>query len=480
MQSSFSSDEQAAVINDEPQRNQQPIDERKKLQDPELQSPTEASSEDADRVGTVTVQRSTTEVPEGNEQKDDPGSQETKNGAQTEPKETSFCDATTGIPTMIEDEENHISSRDSTPIHFEDSNVDESQVITFKGNDATVSLEAVDTDHSPRGPEIAIENQSGDATIEDHYNDQTVLQTQDDSRSTPLRSGRLVNLSQDIDSGSRKRKRATPTPSSQVKRQKRASPIKQLWSRLTGASQEQEKVEEDIPDCIVVNLDGASQDKEEGKEDEKEQEQEQEEEAGEAEISPQKTMEPPKSKRGRGRPRKSVTPVSGSPARFSQTRSGKRRASVLSNTTMDDFYGTPGTKSIVLDTPVPTKTRRQRRSQDVKMAQESQQDDDTAASDSQTRYVNAVVIPTAGVQVEEYEGYGSESVSPEEQLRQEEAAALSQRAIAKPKSIIERLRSIWDDLKNTVMSSQEEREADDILFQIKKEVHEAERRGKTL
>ena len=114
------------------------------------------------------------------------------------------------------------------------------------------------------------------------------------------------------------------------------------------------------------------------------------------------------------------------------------------------------------------------------MAQESQQDDDTAASDSQTRYVNAVVIQTAGVQVEEYEGYGSESVSPEEQLRQEEAAALSQRAIAKPKSIIERLRSIWDDLKNTVMSSQEEREADDILFQIKKEVHEAERRGKTL
>ena len=205
--------------------------------------------------------------------------------------------------------------------------------------------------------------------------------------------------------------------------------MKQLWSVLTGASQEQEEVEEDIPDCIVVNLDGASQDKEEGKEDEKEQEQEQEEEAGEAEISPQKTMEPPKSKRGRGRPRKSVTPVSGSPARFSQTRSGKRRASVLSNTTMDDFYGTPGTKSIVLDTPVPTKTRRQRRSQDVKMAQESQQDDDTAASDSQTRYVNAVVIPTAGVQVEEYEGYGSESVSPEEQLRQEEAAALSQRAI---------------------------------------------------
>lgn len=85
-------------------------------------------------------------------------------------------------------------------------------------------------------------------------------------------------------------------------------------------------------------------------------------------------------------------------------------------------------------------------------------------------------------------------MSPEKQLKQEAAAAAAARAeatanqnkerqvqsrpIAKPKSIIATLKSLWNDLKSTVLSSQEERQMCDTLFEVRQEVHEAAKRGR--
>ena len=54
---------------------------------------------------------------------------------------------------------------------------------------------------------------------------------------------------------------------------------------------------------------------------------------------------------------------------------------------------------------------------------------------------------------------------------------MDQRPKAKPASILGRLKRILSDCKQMVLGSQEEREFDDMLFEVRKEVHEAGRRG---
>ena len=49
---------------------------------------------------------------------------------------------------------------------------------------------------------------------------------------------------------------------------------------------------------------------------------------------------------------------------------------------------------------------------------------------------------------------------------------------AKPASIMGRLRRVLSDCRQLVLGSQEEREFDDVLFEVRKEVHEAGRRGR--
>jgi hypothetical protein len=47
-----------------------------------------------------------------------------------------------------------------------------------------------------------------------------------------------------------------------------------------------------------------------------------------------------------------------------------------------------------------------------------------------------------------------------------------------PKSILGRLRDILGDCKNAIFGSQEEREFDDVLFELRREVHGAANRGR--
>ena len=58
-------------------------------------------------------------------------------------------------------------------------------------------------------------------------------------------------------------------------------------------------------------------------------------------------------------------------------------------------------------------------------------------------------------------------------------ASVSNRVILTPKSILGRLKGILADCQRMVLGSQEERELDDVLFEVRREIHEAARRGRT-
>ena len=69
-------------------------------------------------------------------------------------------------------------------------------------------------------------------------------------------------------------------------------------------------------------------------------------------------------------------------------------------------------------------------------------------------------------------------ISPSCSLTPSSSQSTPSRVKAKPASILGRLRRVLSDCKQLVLGSQEEREFDDVLFEVRKEVHEAGRRGR--
>lgn len=181
----------------------------------------------------------------------------------------------------------------------------------------------------------------------------------------------------------------------------------------------------------------------------------------------------PLPKRSRGRPKKSATPT---PARshepHSPTRSRKRKAAAMTAGEVE-----PAT-SVVEDTPAaPPKTRKRREGQDVKSA--ALEDETTGQKRSTRRSLSGVVLPKPSGSLEEESPAADPSMS-EVQLGREEQETVAgphARPIATPRSILGRLRGLLPDLRKMILGSQEEREIDDVLFEIRKEVHEAGRRG---
>jgi len=155
----------------------------------------------------------------------------------------------------------------------------------------------------------------------------------------------------------------------------------------------------------------------------------------------------------------------------------------MSTTTSPQESRDSGDVSRVIETPAPSKVRRRKKLEDVKSAQ-AEQTDTIVEATPQTRTFAGVVIPPPNLNKDDFESCGDaeeqeDSPSPEKQLRQEveRAARFERRAIAKPKSIIDRLKGIWDDCKKLALGFQEEREVTDMLFEIRQEVMAAGRRG---
>jgi hypothetical protein len=64
-----------------------------------------------------------------------------------------------------------------------------------------------------------------------------------------------------------------------------------------------------------------------------------------------------------------------------------------------------------------------------------------------------------------------------EQVVEEETAVVQDRPTLTPRSILERLKGALNDFRGMILGPQEEREYDDVLFELRKETHEAARRG---
>lgn len=289
---------------------------------------------------------------------------------------------------------------------------------------------------------------------------------------------------------SRKRKRPSSTVYSSKKR-KQQSPFKRATDRATrffagflGRSQEEEN-DDDIEEEIVVASSQLA--------------------SSPVRTRPSPTVEvPPRSaetvtiepasaevpqKRGRGRPRKSETPTpASSQVQPASGRSLKRRASALSDVSPAE---TEPATSFVKDTPAPSKARKVRQGPDAQLVEAAQLSQDGTELGRATRRTATAVAPpeksASGPKKALDTGDGGtradgtvgvEQEGSEKRLAAEEVAAFNDRPIATPRSILGRLRNVLADLPKMILGSQEEREMDDVLFQIRREVHEAGRRGR--
>ncbi|KAK4506333.1 hypothetical protein PRZ48_000063 [Zasmidium cellare] len=300
---------------------------------------------------------------------------------------------------------------------------------------------------------------------------------------TPSIAGSIKSTPRTGRSGSKKRQRDLDATDSPRKKTKKASvsPIKDFWRRLTSsqsfppADGESDDIEDEIvvaprprPSPSVRGDDSQSQISPEAEpqpqavpatttESQEQQHnkrrrgrprksysQEQPEPAVEAQEQSQLQSQPtsqPTAKRGRGRPRKHPLPES---SQASTAGAGlKRRASTVSNATRNEH----DEASIVAETPAPAVAR--------KAARLSQGASDAGSS-----------LRQAGAQEGNTDG----------EVEDQRSAASSP---SSPKNILARLYGVLADIPKMVFGSQEdERAFDDVLFDIRREVHEAGRRAR--
>jgi len=279
--------------------------------------------------------------------------------------------------------------------------------------------------------------------------------------------------SQYLSRSGRKRKRVTEAvDNSAAKKQKHQSPFRRVFSGIFGRSQQEH---DNIGDEIVVASsqigDSPSTDK-----------------GLKVEEEPKDTLESitssQKPKRGCGRPRKSETPtpvptpVAQIPLACS-TRL-KRRASALS-----EAEGTPSepTTSELKTTPAPKRQRR--RAKAKKAIEESRKSqEDSGLRPPSSRKATAVVVGKADSDVDisqtrmasdDEDASGGES---QEQMQEIVATPSREPPKNTPKSILGRLKDILGDCRNAIFGSQEERDFDDVLFELRREVHGAAARGR--
>jgi len=280
--------------------------------------------------------------------------------------------------------------------------------------------------------------------------------------------------SQYMSRSGRKRKRVNEAvDNSAAKKQKHQSPFRRVFSGIFGRSQQEE--EDDIGDEIIV---ASSQI---GDSPATERVLKVEEEPKDTQESVTSSQKP---KRGRGRPRKSETPtpvptpVAAIP--LACTTRLKRRASALSGA--EDMLTEP-TTSEVKTTPAPKRQRRRAKAKSaIEEARKSQEDPDSRPPSR--RKATAVVIekPDSDVDVSETRMASDDEDASvgESQDKPKETAATPFRSqpMDTPKSILGRLRDILGDCRNAIFGSQEERDFDNVLFELRQEVHGAAARGR--
>lgn len=286
----------------------------------------------------------------------------------------------------------------------------------------------------------------------------------------------------------RKRKRSLSVVST-TKKQKSASPFKRFISRIWPASQQDD---EDIGEEIVVASSQRSQSPDSPRVPLSTADPSQQGHISQAVGEPAtdmaeikgETMAPP-AKRRPGRPRKSATPT---PSISSQTnenafqpKSLKRKSSVLSNASANEG---DASSSFIKDTPVPSKSRKGRNSETASRGNQPSSPQQNSQTGRVTRRTATAVLvspsrvedePTADDRAEE-----TVKASIAEQLDQTpgSAAGVEERAKLTPRSILGRLRAALSDFVGMKVNATEAREFDNVLYEFRREAHEADRRGR--
>ncbi|KAF2716827.1 hypothetical protein K431DRAFT_350026 [Polychaeton citri CBS 116435] len=264
-----------------------------------------------------------------------------------------------------------------------------------------------------------------------------------------------------------------------TKKQKAILPFKRFFSSLLGQSQEEKDDGSSIEDEIVV---ASSCPYESPHRDQPDVNIEEPESLRKLVIAEEKIMNSQTSekpaKRGQGRPRKTQTP-SPAPRLVAPAKKLKRKASTLSQTEpqgqeqLYDMSAFNRTETILSSS---RRIRKQREGTDAKLIGEAEQSQDLPGSIVRRTAIAVVPSPIkqdlqAGRKRLWSETDGLEGAEADE-------GPVMQRRKATPKSIFGMLKSVLDDLRVSILGSQEERQIDDILFAIRRESHEAARRGR--
>ena len=289
-----------------------------------------------------------------------------------------------------------------------------------------------------------------------------------------------VESSQQSQRASRKRKRAVSTANSAKKITKQQSPFNRLMSSfgIPGFLSRSQEEDDDISDEIIVASSqisasstptkAAAATGSQAKKGDKYAVSVQEQSGSllEDEMPGSKQA----ARRRRNKKRKSETPTPApSQTEPHLTRSLKRRASALS--IPSDAETNVATPSVIKDTPAPAKAKRQRKGPDAKLVEEAQSRQETGEiARSNKRAVTAVVISNESETGVPRVSKGNSS--------QGESSNSSERPVTTPKSLLNQLKGILSVLPRMVLGSQEEWDVDSVLFEIRRETHEARRRGR--
>ncbi|KXT17202.1 hypothetical protein AC579_325 [Pseudocercospora musae] len=300
------------------------------------------------------------------------------------------------------------------------------------------------TDERSRGT-----GQSEDAPETPSRVENSIVEAGSASEATPSEAGT------DASKGSRKRKRGSETALT-ARKKKPQSPYHRLMNMIRRTSQDDE---DDIEDEIVVAPRNVSSpaNSPRGREPSPSARLK---EAAPVEDGPAEPVAP--AKRGRGRPPKKASSQDSSRASVAPVAGLKRSASAVSTRSS----GGDTVTSRVEDTPAPRKARKQR---------EVQFSRDALHSQESLRSLRSTRRSEPEVRTDDNEA-GSQGTNADISERQQTTRG---RQMAQPCSILGRLRGILSDCKSMILGSQEEeRQFDDVLFEIRKEVHEARRRAR--
>jgi len=267
----------------------------------------------------------------------------------------------------------------------------------------------------------------------------------------------------------RKRKRAAGSVENAASKKQKQSPFRRVISGIFGRPQQDD---EDIGEDIVV----ASQPTESPRHPDTLEKEETPREPLASNLALQQ------SKRGRGRPRKSETPTPAPPTVIPlacSTRS-KRRASEMSQANEESSE-----PAVTEPKATPAQKRQRRRAKAKKAVEEARKSQEESTSrPSSRREATAVLIEPTDRDVDISQ---TRMATDDEDANGEDSQGNVQQAIATPsrdipketpKSILGRLRDILGDCKNAIFGSQEEREFDDVLFELRREVHGAANRSR--